>query len=124
LAAAAVEENVRADPERIVHVLRNLLSNAAKYWSERSQIRVGAVRARDRVRSEVVDNGPGMLSQDLAGIFEKFGRGSDQRSRRGGGAGIGLYLSRRIVRAHGGELTVCSTPGQGSTFAFELAVAK
>ena len=72
----------------------------------------------------MVDHGFGIDPDDLPHIFEKFGRGRDQRTRKVTGVGLGLYLSRRIVQAHGTELTVHSTPGAGSAFGFDLEVAR
>jgi len=113
-------ERVLADPERVGQVLRNLLSNAAKYSPEGTPIELRATRKNGGVRIEVADRGPGIRPEDLARIFEKFGRGRDQEGRKVPGVGLGLYLSRRIVRAHGAELTVETDPGQGAVFGFEL----
>lgn len=113
--ACSTGGRVLADPERISQVLRNLLSNGAKYSPEGAPIELRACPAGRRVRIEVTDHGWGIHPDDLPHIFEKFGRG-----RTAPGLGLGLYLSRRIVQAHGSELHVCSTPGQGSTFSFEL----
>ncbi len=114
---------VLADPERIAQVLRNLLSNAAKYAPPGTPIELRAIPCGKRVRIEVADHGPGIHPDDLSRIFEKFGRGRDQAGRRVPGVGLGLYLSRRIVRSHGSELTVISRPGEGATFGFELLTA-
>jgi len=111
---------VLADPERIGQVLRNLLSNAAKYSPAGTPIELRVVREENRVRIEVADRGDGIHPDDLARIFEKFGRGRE--GRRMPGAGLGLYLSRRIVQGHGSELTVRSRPGEGSVFGFDLVV--
>ena len=70
----------------------------------------------------VADQGSGIHPADMARIFEKFGRGRDQVERKVAGAGLGLYLSERVIRAHGSELTVDSTPGSGSVFGFDLQV--
>jgi len=72
------------------------------------------------VRIVVEDKGFGIEPEDLSRIFGKFGRGRDSSGRRVPGLGLGLYLSRRIVRMHGSELTVISTPGAGSVFEFGL----
>ena len=117
-----VERSVLADPERIGQVLRNLLSNAAKYSPEGSPIELRVIGKRGRVRLEVADRGPGIHPDDVTRIFEKFGRGRDREGRKTPGVGLGLYLSRRIVRGHGSELTVRTRPGGGSVFGFELAV--
>jgi signal transduction histidine kinase len=113
---------VHADTERIAQVLRNLLSNAAKYAPEGAPIELRAVCRGDRLRVEVADRGPGVAREDAEIIFQKFARGRARRERPVAGAGLGLYLSRRIVRAHGcGDLVVAPNPGGGAVFAFELA---
>jgi PAS domain S-box-containing protein len=116
-------EKVLADPERIGQVLRNLLSNAAKYSPEGVPIKLHAKRRQDYIRIEVVDHGPGIHPEDVVRIFEKFGRGRDRERKKIKGMGLGLYLSRRIVQAHGGDITVNSTPDEGAIFGFELEMA-
>jgi signal transduction histidine kinase len=122
------EERVWADAGRIGQVLRNLLSNAAKYSPEGAPVEIRVMletgdRA-ERVRIEVADSGRGIHPDDVARIFEKFGRGRDASGRKVPGVGLGLYLSRRITRCHDGELTVRSTSGAGSVFAFELEAVR
>ena len=116
------ERYVLADPERIGQVLRNLLSNAAKYSPEGAPIELRVIGKERRVGIEVADKGPGIHPDDVPRIFEKFGRGHSRDSRKMPGVGLGLYLSRRIVRSHGSELTVRTRPGEGSVFGFELVV--
>jgi signal transduction histidine kinase len=113
---------VLADPERIGQVLRNLLSNAAKYSPEDMPIELRVMGKEGRVRIEVADHGQGIHPEDVPRIFEKFGRGSDREKHKTPGVGLGLYLSQRIVRSHGSELTVQTRVGEGSVFGFELAV--
>jgi signal transduction histidine kinase len=116
-------QKVVADRERIGQVLRNLLSNAAKYSPEGVPIELRAKREQeDCVRIEVADHGPGIHPDDRARIFEKFGRGRDREGKKIPGVGLGLYLSRGIVRAHGSDITVDSAPGEGAVFGFELKV--
>jgi signal transduction histidine kinase len=113
-------EWILADPERIGQVLRNLLSNAAKYSPEGTPIELRVIGKKGRVRIEVADYGRGIHPEDVPRIFEKFGRGRDLRSHEMPGVGLGLYLSQRIVRSHGSELTVQTGLGEGSVFGFEL----
>lgn len=117
-------DRVLADRKRVGQVLRNILSNAAKYSPEGAPIEVRATRRAGRIRIEMADHGPGIHPEDVSRIFEKFGRGRDRQGRKVAGAGLGLYLSRRIIRAHGGDLTVKTKPGEGSVFSFELEAAK
>ena len=118
------EERVLADPERIGQVLRNLLSNAAKYSPEGTPIELRVIGQKGRIRLEVADHGPGIHPDDVTRIFEKFGRGRDLEGRKTPGVGLGLYLSRRIVRSHGSELTVQTRVGGGSVFGFDLGVVR
>ncbi len=76
------------------------------------------------MRIEVADEGYGIHPDDMRRIFEKFGKGRDPAGKKVPGVGLGLYLSRRIVQAHGSELSVESIPGEGSVFAFELDVVR
>jgi signal transduction histidine kinase len=120
----ATYEWVWADPERIGQVLRNLLGNAAKFSPAGTPIELRAALHEGRVRIAVADHGFGIHPDDVACIFEKFGRGHHPSGRTVAGVGLGLYLSRRIVRAHGGELSVDSTSGGGAVFALDLEVAR
>jgi signal transduction histidine kinase len=122
-AAVAVQERVVADPERIAQVLRNLLGNAAKHTPPGTPIFLRAERRDGRVRLAVVDRGPGIAPEEVGHVFDKYRRGWTARGDGVPGVGLGLYLSRRIVQAHGGELKVEPTPGGGATFWFELEVA-
>jgi signal transduction histidine kinase len=117
------QERVRADPARLGQVLRNLLSNAAKYSADGKPIELRAHRTEEgRMRVEVVDQGYGIEPADLERIFEKFRRGRHPKGRKVAGVGLGLYATRRILQSHGSELMVQSTLGVGSVFAFELEV--
>lgn len=113
---------VQADPERISQVLRNLLSNAARYSPGGTPIEIRAERVGREVRISVLDRGYGIHPNDLERVFEKFGRGRNAAGERIAGVGLGLYLSRRIIRAHGSDLAVRSEVGVGSEFSFQLEV--
>jgi two-component system phosphate regulon sensor histidine kinase PhoR len=119
------EGRVWADPQRIGQVLRNLLSNAAKYSPDGAplELRVKPGETDGHARVEVVDHGEGIHPDDVSRIYEKFGRGRDRSGRKMGGVGLGLYLSRRIVLVHGSDLTLEAVPGGGSVFGFELKSA-
>jgi len=113
---------VTADRERLEQVLINLLSNATKF-TERGEIRLRA-RAVDgnNVVIEVSDTGPGIDPGDRAHLFEPFEQGGAGKKR--GGVGMGLYLSASLARAMGGELSVDSAVGQGSTFVLRLPCSR
>jgi two-component system sensor histidine kinase VicK len=102
----------------------NLLSNAVKYSPRGGGIAVMAFLDRqNRVKVSVHDEGLGMREEDIPRLFEKFSRLFDKRSLAIPGTGLGLYITREIVRAHGGEMLVESVWGKGSTFSFVLPVA-
>jgi signal transduction histidine kinase len=115
---------VLADQERIGQVLRNLIVNAAKYSPIGAPIELRATPQGRWIRIEVADRGPGIPAHDLRRIFEKFGRGRNERGEPVPGVGLGLYLSRRLVQMHGSELMAEPRPGGGSTFAFELELVR
>jgi signal transduction histidine kinase len=114
---------VWCDPERISQVLRNLLQNAAKHTPPGTSVELRAHREGRQVRIEVADNGPGFAPEYVELIFEKFARGPSAAAQQTSGAGLGLYVSRQILRSHGSDLTVDSTLGKGTVFAFDLKVA-
>jgi signal transduction histidine kinase len=107
-----------ADPDRIQQVIVNLLDNAVKYGG--SPVRVRVEGADGQVRISVADSGPGISADDHERIFEKFYRSDPQHTRAPGGTGLGLYISRELVRRMGGRLDVTSPPGRGATFVVEL----
>ncbi|WIG60305.1 MAG: Two-component system sensor histidine kinase [Ktedonobacterales bacterium] len=111
---------VLADRERIEEVLLNLLDNAVKYSPKGQSIRVrGSVTADDVILS-VADSGEGIPAREQERVFERFQRVDNSTARRTQGAGLGLYICRAIVEAHGGRIWVRSTLGRGSTFSFSL----
>ncbi len=107
---------VYADPDKLEQVLTNLVENAAKYGSLRGMVVTGAVDG-GFVRVSVADSGEGIPAEDLPRVFTKFFRRDHGRPT---GTGLGLWISRGLVEAHGGELTATSDPGQGATFTFTL----
>ncbi|MGE6762657.1 ATP-binding protein [Corallococcus interemptor] len=110
-------ETVRVDPDRLQLVLGNLVGNGVKHTPQGGEVSVHVSREGTHVRFEVRDTGEGIPAPEQARIFEKFYRAPGAPA---GGAGLGLSIARDIVQAHGGELGVVSTPGQGSTFWFTL----
>ncbi len=118
--SADTEATILADPARIGLVLRNLVENAVRHTPAGTPITVRAVQHATGVSIEVADEGPGLHADELHRIFEKFGRGRSAAGRGVPGVGLGLYLARRIIHAHGSELTVRTAPGGGCVFMFDL----
>ncbi|MGN3973176.1 sensor histidine kinase [Tsuneonella sp. SYSU-LHT278] len=105
---------------RVLQILLNLVGNAIAYAPEGSSVRVEVETGDGRAMAAVIDDGPGIAPDQIERVFDKFerlGRGGD------GGSGLGLYISRRLARAMGGELTVDSTPREGARFTLELPPA-
>lgn len=111
----------RFDHERILQVLANLVSNAIKFTESGGRVGLRIEPAGDDVRFTVRDSGPGVAAEALDSIFERFWQ-ADRNDRRG--LGLGLYISRCIVEAHGGKIWVESEPGKGSAFHFTLPGAR
>lgn len=105
-----------ADRERLHQVIANLLSNAVKYSSDGGHIRIAVASNPKQAILAVEDDGIGISKEDLPFIFERFYRTDKSRSRRTGGAGIGLTIARAIVQAHGGNIYAESAMGHGSMF--------
>ena len=112
---------VWADPNRIERVITNLISNAVKFTEARGRVTVRASHDDERrlVRVEISDTGIGIAPDDLPKLFDKYQRGRLSRTASEG-TGLGLYIARGIIEAHGGEIGVESTSGKGSTFWFTL----
>jgi two-component system sensor histidine kinase BaeS len=114
---------VQADRDRLAQVMGNLLGNALRYVSAGGHIRVRAVDRGREVIVAVADDGPGIPSQDLPHLFERFWRGDRARRRATGGSGLGLTIARSLVEAHGGCIWAESVEEQGSTFTFSLPIS-
>ncbi len=126
-----IPETIQTDPTRLKQTLINLIGNAAKF-TEKGSIRLVA-RLADGVRSagpgvtepmmqfDVIDTGIGMTPEESAKLFQAFAQADDTTTRRFGGTGLGLYISKRLASALGGDLTVTSAPGEGSTFRATIA---
>jgi signal transduction histidine kinase len=110
---------VSADRDRILQVLSNLLSNAMKFTPEGGTITIRAEPQDQGVRFSVADTGPGIRTEDLAHIFERFYQASSTASK---GTGLGLPIAKGIVEAHGGRIWVESKAGIGATFYFTLPI--
>ncbi len=120
--SASLPDNleVYANHDQIEQVIVNLVDNALKYTPSGGKACVTAENLDKQVAIYVSDTGIGILSQDLPRIFERFYRVDKARSRQSGGTGLGLSIVKHIVEAHGGQVTVKSLYGNGSTFTFTL----
>jgi two-component system, sensor histidine kinase len=118
--AADLPEGVIGDPLRLRGALENLIDNAVKF-TERGSVALAvtaekAARGRVRLRFTVSDSGIGLTAAEIRRLFRPFAQASDQTARRFGGAGLGLAFVKRIAKAMGGDVTVASEPGGGSSF--------
>jgi signal transduction histidine kinase len=112
---------VRGDVDRIIQVLLNLLSNAAKFCEAgRGRIEIALSQHGGTLRVDVRDNGPGIDASDQKVIFDKFRQVGDTLTAKPYGSGLGLHISRRIVEHFGGRLWVESSRGYGACFSFTL----
>ncbi len=113
-------EHIEVDPPRIEQVFFNLLANALKYGDAGVQLRISARQRGEEIEIAFADDGPGIPYQDQPHIFERFYRVHKDRSRDAGGTGLGLSIVKHVVMAHGGHVSVRSTPGAGATFKIAL----
>jgi signal transduction histidine kinase len=107
--------DIQCDPERLMQVFSNLVSNAIKFTPPGGRIGLGAERHDDRIEFTVQDNGPGIPPDQVEQIFERF---AQLKSKNRTGLGLGLYISKTIIEAMGGRIWVKSEPGQGCIFYF------
>jgi two-component system phosphate regulon sensor histidine kinase PhoR len=121
--AGAPDELVLADADAMNQVFGNLVENALRYGRAGKQIVVGARLLESEVEFSVQDFGPGIASEHLSRIFERFYRVDKARSRESGGTGLGLAIVKHIVLAHGGRIWAESELGHGATFRFTLPLA-
>ena len=123
--APDVPQAITADPGRVRQVLLNLIGNAVKF-TEVGGVLINVSRllasGGDRLVFSITDTGPGLSEADVDRIFEDFEQADGTSTRRHGGAGLGLAISRRLAAAMNGTISVSSAPGQGSEFIFELPV--
>jgi two-component system phosphate regulon sensor histidine kinase PhoR len=116
---------VMLDQERFPEIVTNLVGNALKFTPEKGTVTVSAILNKDMVEVSVTDNGVGISKEDLPKLFSKFGRldNSYKAIATTGGTGLGLYITKNLAQLHGGQITVLSQIGKGTTFTFTLRVA-
>ncbi|HRO31095.1 MULTISPECIES: cell wall metabolism sensor histidine kinase WalK [Micrococcaceae] len=118
--AGRIESTVHGDPDQLMTALRNLIDNAVRYSPEGTTVGVGLKSVRGLAQISVTDQGVGIPEDEQDRIFERFYRIDAARSRQTGGTGLGLSIVKHVISNHGGEVTVWSQPGRGSTFTVRL----
>jgi len=115
---------IRGDAERLRQLVWNLVENALRYTPAGGTVSVSLRRHGQVAELTVADTGIGIAAEHLPHIFERFYRADTGRSRAVGGTGLGLSIVRQITEAHGGQVRVRSTPGEGSTFTVALPISE
>ncbi len=113
---------VSGDSDRLTEVITNLLSNAHKYTLAGGVITVSARASGNKIVLSVRDTGVGLSPEEQSQLFTKFYRADNPSTKKVGGTGLGLWITRSLVEMHGGAVTVESVPGKGSTFSFTLPI--
>lgn len=108
---------VRADRDRVLQVLQNLVGNALKFSPQDGHVIVAVERERDGVRFRIADDGPGIPTENLANVFDRYWKRETGGAK---GTGLGLFIAKGIVEAHGGRIWVENVPGHGAAFSFTL----
>jgi signal transduction histidine kinase len=111
---------VEANFDRLMQVMANLLSNAAKFSPRGARVEVRLERVHGALRVSVVDPGPGIPEEFKPRVFDRFAQADSSTSRRRGGTGLGLAICKMIMDKLGGKIDFVSAPGRGTTFYFEL----
>jgi signal transduction histidine kinase len=114
---------IRADPERLIQALTNVMTNAAKFSPENGEVRVSMSEEDGRYRLEIADDGPGIPAAFRHRVFDKFARARTAESAAHEGAGLGLRLAQQLVERMGGEIGFHSDEGQGAVFFVEFPSA-
>ncbi|HEX5167027.1 MAG TPA: HAMP domain-containing sensor histidine kinase, partial [Thermomicrobiales bacterium] len=115
---------VDADSHLLTRVIENLLDNALRFTPNGGTVRVTCEATPAGVAFSIADSGPGIAPADLPNLFAPLYRGESSRNRRTGGAGLGLTIARRILLAHGGDLTAANRPEGGAIFTGTIPTAR
>ena len=121
LVSKAETASVLGDPDLLMQVMTNLISNAAKFSPEDGEVEIAVTLSDDTVRIAVSDHGSGIPDEFRGRIFEKFAQADSSDTRQRGGTGLGLSICKAIIERHGGEIGFESEPGVCTTFYFELS---
>ena len=121
--AVGVVPRISGEPARLAQVLDNLVSNAIKFTPSGGQVAVALSLDNAHVRIEISDTGIGIAIDERERLFERFFRSQGALERQIQGTGLGLYISKAIVEAHGGRIGLGGRTGEGTTFIVELPVA-
>ena len=125
----SVPQTIQSDPTRLRQILMNLVGNAIKF-TERGSVKLlvtwigpepGSLSSKGKLRFDVVDTGVGLSAEQIEKLFAPFVQAASSTTRKCGGTGLGLTISRRLARMLGGDLTVHSVPGEGSTFSLTIS---
>ncbi len=117
---SSLHGELKADPDRLAQVLRNLVTNAVRHTSADGHIDISIGSENGSAVFAIRDDGTGIEADQLGRIFDRFHRTDEGRSRSEGGSGLGLAIAQAIVEAHGGNIAASSTPGQGATIRFRI----
>lgn len=112
------------DENKIRQVVMNFIDNALYYSNENTVITIGLEQKEDTIEFRVIDTGIGVPKSEQAQLFSKFYRASNARKQRPDGTGVGLFLAKKVVTSHGGDVLFESVEGKGSTFGFKLPIKK
>jgi signal transduction histidine kinase len=112
------------DETKVRQVVMNFIDNALYYSRPDGKITVKLDKVGDNVELRVIDNGIGVPKAEQEHLFTKFFRAANARKQRPDGTGVGIFLAKKVVNEHGGEIIFESTEGVGSTFGFTLPIAK
>jgi PAS domain S-box-containing protein len=124
LSESEADITVRGDGDRLMQVMANLLSNAAKFSPKGEKVEISVTRHNDWARVSVTDHGPGIPDEFQADVFSKFTQADASDTRQVGGTGLGLNISKTIIDKHDGNIGFDTHAGEGTTFYFEVPLFK